>query len=85
MEEITVEKIKERIKENLEKVREKNFAANANKTRWESVAEPVIVTKQSIKEKFIVLGLKYKQLIKKIPILNTIARKLSRTIFIKFI
>jgi SAM-dependent methyltransferase len=77
MEEITVEKIKARIKENLEKASKQNFAANTNETILESRTGPNNITKKSIfKEKFIEVGLNYKHIIKRIPVLNVIAKKL---------
>lgn len=76
MEEITVEKIKARIRENLKKVRRHNFVANTNEEISKPITEPRIVAGlQSIAKKIIVRGLQHKHVIKKIPILNTIARK----------
>jgi hypothetical protein len=71
MEEITVEKIKERIRDNLERAREQNFSSNELIKKLELVNVP----NETIKGKIIVFGLKYKHLIEKIPILNTAAKK----------
>src|SRR4030042_5742537 len=76
MKEITIEKIKARIKDNLKKAKTHNFAANAREEILKSITEPkIVVWPQTIKEKIVVHGLKYKHVIKKILILNTISRK----------
>ncbi len=76
MEEISVEKIKARIKENLTKAKRYNFVVNVNEEILKTAAEPrLVVRPQSVKEKIIGSALKYKHVIKKIPIFNTVARK----------
>lgn len=75
MEEITVEKIKERIRDNLRKAKEQNFPEKANELTEKVELKLVNSFNQTIKGEIIELGLKYKHLIKKIPLLNAVAKK----------
>ena len=70
--EITVEKIKERIKEHL-----RNVQYHANYIHSTDDFE------LSLKKKIIAFGLNNKYLIKKVPLLNAIARKLYHMLLYK--